>query len=154
VTRTVALLLQHVSAVVLIDPHLGKCRLTQRKLVVALAAEADENTHFEVYCVPLGVGENAKQGLRRNFEQLGQQSLRGSQKITVTVLSERVGGARFHNRYLLSRIGGVQFGDTIEASDGEDSLSALSVAKIKTLNRDYCAATTAFTIEDTFTVSA
>lgn len=48
-------------------------------------------------------------------------------KITLRCWKERTGGARLHNRYLLTDIGGVQFGDEIEvgAQGHEDRLSIL-----------------------------
>ena len=48
-------------------------------------------------------------------------------RVTLRCWKERVGGARLHNRYLLTDIGGVQFGDEIEVGDPghEDRVSIL-----------------------------
>ena len=56
-------------------------------------------------------------------------------KVTLRCWNERPGGARLHNRYLLTDIGGVQFGDEIEVGDPghEDRMSILdepSLAKL------------------------
>ena len=48
-------------------------------------------------------------------------------KVTLRCWKERAGGARLHNRYLLTDVGGVQFGDEIEVGDPghEDRVSIL-----------------------------
>ena len=48
-------------------------------------------------------------------------------RVTLRCWKERLGGARLHNRYLLTDIGGVQFGDEIEVGDPghEDRVSIL-----------------------------
>ncbi len=48
-------------------------------------------------------------------------------RVTLRCWRERAGGARLHNRYLLTDIGGVQFGDSIEVGDPghEDRVSIL-----------------------------
>ena len=48
-------------------------------------------------------------------------------KVTLRCWKERQGGARLHNRYLLTDVGGVQFGDSIEVGDAghEDRVSIL-----------------------------
>ncbi len=38
-------------------------------------------------------------------------------KVTLHCWKERAGGPRFHNRYVLTDVGGVQFGDSIERGD-------------------------------------
>ncbi len=154
ITRAISLLLRHVAKLVIIDPYLRKCSWSQRELFTKLAAVADEYTHFFVYCAAQETGDKAKQELRRNFAQLAHQCLRGAQQLTVSVLNEKPNSARLHNRYFYSRIGGVQFGDGIEKGYGNDSLSILSQAKLAVLDREYCEATSAFTKEDTFTISA
>ena len=47
--------------------------------------------------------------------------------LTVRRWKNRVGGERFHNRYILTNIGGVAFGNSIaESPKGEDNISRLS----------------------------
>jgi hypothetical protein len=48
-------------------------------------------------------------------------------KVTLRCWKERAGGARLHNRYLLTDVGGVQFGDEIEDGDPahQDRMSIL-----------------------------
>ena len=47
--------------------------------------------------------------------------------LTVRRWKNRIGGERFHNRYILTNIGGVAFGNSIaESPKGEDNISRLS----------------------------
>ncbi len=70
---------------------------------------------------------------------------RGS-RVTLRCWSERGGGARLHNRYLLTDIGGVQFGDEIEAGEAghTDRLSILDKASWLDLWEQYAGAAPAF----------
>jgi hypothetical protein len=67
-------------------------------------------------------------------------------KVTLRCWKERTGGARLHNRYLLTDIGGVQFGDEIEAGDPghEDRVSILDEPSLVRLWDHYAGSPPAF----------
>jgi hypothetical protein len=153
IVPAIALLLVHAQRVTIIDPFIGNDKQRRAKLFEGFAHTARDDAHFEAYCQPLESGDVAKRQLQENLKKLSRY-LRARQQLTATVLTPKIGGQRFHNRYLLSRVGGVQFGDSIEAGDGEDSLSALSTKKLETLMRDYSTNTTAFDVVDTFSFAA
>ena len=153
IIEAIALLLRQSASIVIIDRFFGNSSRERVDLLGAFAAVADVDTHFEVYCEPLESGDTAKRQLRLNVDALGQR-LRARQRLTVRVLTKQTSGTRFHNRYVLAQIGGVNFGDSIELGYGKDKLTPLTAEQLADLRRDYCATTTAFVIEATFTVSA
>ena len=67
-------------------------------------------------------------------------------KVTLRCWNERPGGARLHNRYLLTDIGGVQFGDEIEVGDPghEDRTSILDEPSLAKLWEHYTGTPPAF----------
>jgi hypothetical protein len=67
-------------------------------------------------------------------------------KVTLRCWSGRSGGARLHNRYLLTDIGGVQFGDEIEVGDPghRDRLSILDEPSWAQLWDEHVGSTPAF----------
>ena len=68
--------------------------------------------------------------------------------LTIRRWNTRVGGDRFHNRYILTDIGGVAFGNSIaEDPIGEDNISRLSdIASLRWLNK-YSGDAPAFDLE-------
>lgn len=81
--------------------------------------------------VVIDVHASDAQLAHHEFERLARRALPANLPagISVTLRSwkERPGGKRFHNRYLITNVGGVQFGDSIEAGDRghSDRLSRL-----------------------------
>ena len=57
--------------------------------------------------------------------------------VTLRCLAEEVNGPRFHNRYLLTDIGGLQLGDGVQVGDAghEDRYSLLDDASHANLGR-------------------
>lgn len=150
--QAIGLLIRHAEHVVIIDRFFGSAGSGREAVFGAFAEISDQRAHFEVFCEPLETRDPRLQ-LQKNIQSLASR-LRGGQKLTVHVLLARTSNVRFHNRYLLTNVGGVSFGDSIQFGAGVDLLTPLTKAQIGDLRRDYCAATTAFTIADTFTVSA
>ncbi len=68
--------------------------------------------------------------------------------LTVRRWKNRVGGERFHNRYILTNIGGVAFGNSIaEAPKGEDNISRLSEIDSQRWLNKYSGDSPAFDLE-------
>ncbi len=79
-------------------------------------------------------------------EQLLPQHTPSDLKLRVRFRAERDCGKRLHNRYVLTDVGGIQFGDGLEkGSVGQDDrVSALEAATWKELLNQYCEAPSAF----------
>lgn len=122
--RRLQLLLKLSSRIVIVDPYFRTdrsetfapvaaiCRMTGPRSVVEVhRSERNDVTH--THCIASA----------RRFEQ----ALPSGRSVRMHTWLERDGGARFHNRYLLTEIGGVKFGDGIEEGDPghEDHLSIL-----------------------------
>ena len=68
--------------------------------------------------------------------------------LTIRRWKNRVGGERFHNRYILTNIGGIAFGNSIaEAPKGEDNISRLSDIDSRRWLNKYSGDSPAFDLE-------
>lgn len=144
VVRAVALLLRASSRILLIDPYFradqGDKAIMLRDVCGAVAGQPTEiEVHFADehagYATCIGHATRALPDL-----------LPRATTVTLHCWRERVGGPRLHNRYLLTDIGGVQFGDGIERGEPghEDRISILEEATRARLWDQYAGASPAF----------
>lgn len=125
----VSLLLEISSRVLMIDPHFRADAERFRKPIQALFGLLRQKPPLHQVEVHSGLGrdvsyDNASAAAKR---YLPPELPRGA-KVKLCFWAPRTSGERLHNRYLLTDIGGVQFGDSIEqGKPGElDRLSILS----------------------------
>lgn len=137
IVRAIALLLAKSSRVLLIDPYFradqGDKLLALRAICRPLAPRgiplelhfADEARGYEP-CI-------------RDARRALPDELPSGMHVTMHCWIERAGGARLHNRFLLTDVGGVQFGDSVERGERghEDRLSILEEATRVTLWEQY-----------------
>jgi hypothetical protein len=67
-------------------------------------------------------------------------------KVSLHCWKERQGGKRFHNRFVLTDVGGVQFGDSVERGHAaqDDRISILEETSRATLWEDFVGATPSY----------
>lgn len=123
--QALALLFEGSKRIVVIDPYF-RADLDEktRPLVALCLALAGRSVSIEVHFAdePRGCLLCMKDA-RRSLPNI----LPTGAKVTLYCWKEKLGGSRLHNRYILTDIGGVQFGDGIEvgAPGQEDRLSLL-----------------------------
>jgi hypothetical protein len=119
VAQALAFLLGVSSRIVLIDPYFRADKYAKAASVVAFCnVMGDRSAALELHFSELGATHafcvSAAQRVLPQLLPLGRP-------VTLHCWKERAGGPRLHNRYLLTEIGGVQFGDGIERGDpGQD----------------------------------
>jgi len=111
-TEALRVLIARSKRVVVIDPYFRADQHDKRVMLVSICALSggEVEVHF-------ADGE-ALPGYRLCMEHAARAlpgSIPEGKTVTLHCWSERAGGARLHNRYLLTEIGGVQFGDGIES---------------------------------------
>lgn len=123
--KALELLLLASSRVVLVDPYFRADHYDKTYALVAFCgAVANSATTVEVHFSEEARGYT--DCMRAAARNLPGFLPRGS-KVTLRCWRQRPGGPRLHNRYVLTDIGGVKFGDSIEVGDPghEDHLSIL-----------------------------
>lgn len=122
--RASLLLLNASSHVVIVDPHFRADQYEKRLPLVAFCNCVRGRASVEVHCSDRDqsyakVMSDAARALPRN--------LPAGMKVTLHCWKDSDTGRRFHNRYLLTEVGGIKFGDGIEVGgkDEEDHLSIL-----------------------------
>jgi hypothetical protein len=117
------LLLAASSRVLIIDPYFRADQDAKTRPVAAFCTavgKAAIEVHFsDATC-------SREEGMRLAARAL-PRALPPGAKVTLYCWKERAGGKRFHNRYVITDVGGVKFGDSIEmgTTGQEDHLSIL-----------------------------
>ncbi|NNC15540.1 hypothetical protein HJC22_07335 [Corallococcus exiguus] len=121
----VTLLLRASTRIVLIDPHFRADQDDKtRPLVAFCRALAGERASLEVH---VSDANRSYSKCMQDAARVLPRILPGGSKVLLRCRREKRGGPRLHNRYILTDVGGVQFGDGIEVGDTghEDRLSIL-----------------------------
>jgi hypothetical protein len=123
--KAIELLLLASSKIIVVDPFFRADQLAKTRPLVAFCdIVATSSVAIEVHFRD----EPRSYALcMADAERFLPRLLPFGSKVTLRCWKEKVGGARLHNRYLLTDIGGVQFGDGIEVGDPghEDRVSIL-----------------------------
>jgi hypothetical protein len=141
--RALDLLLRKSRQVILIDPYF---RADQNEKTRALAAFCDvvgAGTSLAVHCSDKGASYDYSM---REAQRVLPKIIPFGVSVAIYCWKERHGGRRLHNRYLLTDLGGVNFGDSIEhgGTGHEDHLSILDDTSRTALWKDYVGAEPAF----------
>jgi hypothetical protein len=125
VAQALQLLVQASTRMVIIDPYF---RADQNDKTLPLVAFfklfAGRSVQLEIHASDSAI--SYAEGVRLARRALPRVLGPGS-TVTLRCWRERAGGIRLHNRYILTEIGGVQFGDSIESGEAgqEDRISIL-----------------------------
>lgn len=143
--RAVALLLRASKRVVLIDPYFRADQSDKTDPLVELCRSLSDSASIEIHFSDHKVSYSFSMDAARRALPL---ILPSGRQVTLHCWTQRSGGRRLHNRYLVSDISGVKFGDSIEtgATGEEDHLSILDEPSRVGLWADYVGATPAFDI--------
>jgi hypothetical protein len=115
VIAKISLLLQASQRVALVDPYFNPTDRGKVAFLVALCdAVSQQGAAVDVHASD---GTIAYNFYEYNARRILPRLLTRGQEVTLHFWSERNGGHRFHNRYLLTDIGGVKFGDSIERGE-------------------------------------
>jgi hypothetical protein len=106
-----ALLLRHSRRVVLIDPYFRADQSEKRDPLLAFCTELSAGATIEIHTSTHHVADHFSIDVAR--QQLPQR-LPAGLSFSLHIWKQRPQGLRLHNRYLITEIGGVQFGDGIE----------------------------------------
>lgn len=137
------LLLQLSEQVMIIDPYFRPEKHEKR---LPIAALCNQLPNIATVAIHFAERQQSYVHLMNMAERNLPQALPDGKKISLHCWKERENGARLHNRYLLTEIGGVQFGDSIEkGEDGqEDRLSILDESSRSSLWSQFLGATPSF----------
>jgi hypothetical protein len=130
------LLLRKATRVIIVDPYLLSDTDDKTRAVCAFCEFVHGRASVEVHCSDSAVSYDH---CMRTAERALQRVLPLGVEVRIHCWKERPGGRRLHNRYLLTDIGGVKFGDGIEhgGTGQNDHLSILDDASFKALWNDY-----------------
>jgi len=136
--QAVALLLRASDSLVFIDPYFRASDYD--KIIPLLAAVAVRGALPERLEVHFAEGDKGYTFQLAEAERLLPRLLPSGVKVSLHCWRERAGGARLHNRYLVTDIGGLQFGDGIERGRGgqSDRVSVLDEPSRAGLWKEYC----------------
>jgi hypothetical protein len=137
------LLLAASRRVVLIDPYFRADQHQKRNPLIAVCVAVYPTATVEVHL---------SDGSRGYDKEVGDAALALPKflppgvEVTLYCWKERSGGPRLHNRYLITDVGGVEFGDGIELGDPgqQDRISILEEASRSKLWDDYVGPSPAF----------
>jgi hypothetical protein len=122
--RAIQLLLSASTRVVIIDPYFRADQDDKTRPLVAICKSLPPGASLEIHFSDKSHGYDwCMQVATRALPKV----LPSDMKVTLYCWRERAGGPRLHNRYILTDVGGVKFGDSIEAGDSgeKDHLSIL-----------------------------
>jgi hypothetical protein len=141
--QALRLLLAASRRVVIIDPYFRADQDEKTRPLIAFCNAADPAATVEVHFA------DAKRGYgvcMQDATRALPRILPAGVEVTLHCWKERAGGPRLHNRYLITEIGGVEFGDGIELGDAgdEDRLSILEESSRAKLWNDYVGSAPAF----------
>lgn len=122
-----AMLLKYAKRMLVIDPYFRADQADKRDTLVAFVALLPPTAAVEVHA---GERDVKAHHLRSVANDYLPARLPAGMSLTLRIWQQRIGGPRLHNRYLLTEIGGVQFGDGVESGNpGEtDRISILKEA--------------------------
>lgn len=144
IVKSITLLLDASSHVLVIDPYF---RADQGDKLVALreicAVVADRNVPVEVHFADEARGYAP---CVADATRVLPDALPSNAKVTMHCWREQAGGPRLHNRFILTDVGGVQFGDGIERGERghDDRISILEESTRARLWDQYAGARPAF----------
>lgn len=117
--------------VCIIDPYIGtradKWNPFIAMLEAAVAGRVSSNLDVTVYFKPSAKVTTAAE-MKKQFERENAKNLSAISKLQFLGIEQKTGHQRFHNRYILTDIGGVFMGDGLEEGTGNetDDVSILS----------------------------
>jgi hypothetical protein len=135
----------HRGAVAIIDPYFrGDQRDKRAPLAAFMSRTCRVTATVEIHASPPDIADQSLPAGRAAAPAHGALPL--GRAVTLHTWQQRPGGPRLHNRYLITDVGGVQFGDGVEAgAAGEtDRVSILEEATRAELWEHYVAPGTAF----------
>jgi hypothetical protein len=137
-------LLHASNEVILIDPHFQADKQGIERIIYDLSIELAQRKSGFIICT----SERTRHYdlCMRSVNYSLPVHLAVGSEVTVRCLKERRGGQRLHNRYILTNVGGVQFGDSIESGhDGQsDRVSILDSESHRILWQQYAGDSPAF----------
>jgi hypothetical protein len=138
-------LLQQASSVHVVDPYFAPERSRTVSFLAAVVANTSASTPITVHSKVSWETATGRTNYERSVASLASQFATG-RVVDLHVWRERPGGERFHNRFLLTNVGGVQFGDGLEQGGGEqvDRVSRLGDRECGDYLQRYNANSTAF----------
>jgi hypothetical protein len=141
--QALRLLLAASRRVVIIDPYFRADQDDKTRALIAFCNAVDVAATVEVH---FGDEPRGYEPCMRDATRSLPQILPSGVEVTLHCWKERLGGPRLHNRYLITEVGGVEFGDGIEMGDAgdEDRLSILEESSRAKLWNDYLGSTPAF----------
>lgn len=150
ITDVLAPMLTNCHAVHLIDPHFGPENPRHQRVLTAIAARTTAPA-VVVHCASAAAA---------SFFQQAADKLRMRRGISVEYVRWREkSGQRFHNRYVLTELGGVQFGDGLDDDNGKganqkDDVHLLSPSQYQRLWGAYVDSDGTFELIDRHKVSS
>jgi len=141
--QAVGLLLDASSRVVVIDPYFRADQDDKTQPLVAFCRHVQGRAVIEVH---FSEDPRSYEICMRDAARALPRLLPAGMKVTLHCWKEREGGPRLHNRYILTEIGGVKFGDSIElgGTGHEDHLSILDKPSWEKLWDQYAGPTPTF----------
>lgn len=138
-------LLQQASVIRVVDPYFHPRGALKVQFLHAIVRAAAPDAVIEVYLKEGASGEPGRSLCATADARLPEQIPAG-RTVDILVWRERPGGERFHNRFLLTNVGGVQFGDGLEQGEGAevDRVSRLGDRECEEYRQRYGANSTAF----------
>jgi hypothetical protein len=141
--KAVDLLLRKSKRVSLVDPYFRADQEDKARALVAFCEAIGASVSIAVHCCDKDIGYDYSM---REAEHTLPRILPTGVKVDIHCWKERPGGRRLHNRYLITDVGGVKFGDSIEhgGTGHEDHLSILDDESRMALWNDYVGSEPAF----------
>jgi hypothetical protein len=113
VVSELSLLLKHARSIDLVDPHFQAQKAMKVKFLYAVARNSAPDAVITMHLKEDAKGEPGRSLCATATARLPEQIPEG-RVVEILVWRERTGGERFHNRFVLTNAGGVQFGDGLE----------------------------------------
>jgi hypothetical protein len=129
--------------VVIIDPYFRADQDEKTRPLIAFCSAVPPTATVEVHFSDEVRGYGA---CMRDATRALPRILPSGVEVTLHCWKERAGGPRLHNRYLITEVGGVEFGDGIEIGDPghQDRISLLEESSRTKLWDDYAGPSPAF----------
>ncbi|MCA9678712.1 MAG: hypothetical protein KC464_27030 [Myxococcales bacterium] len=121
------LLLQVSKRIAIVDPYFRPDKRSSVRVLAALCEAAGPSKVIEVHARLGEERDPAHEYFKATCESHLVRELADGARVTIHAWSQRSGGPRLHNRYLLTDVAGVQFGDAVEGGKAgeQDHLSIL-----------------------------
>lgn len=127
IVAAVELLLRVSSRIVLVDPYFRPDKRDAVRVLVALCRAAGACKTIDVHARLGNERDPTHEHFSTGCSSVLERALPDGVQVTVHTWSQRRGGPRLHNRYLLTDVAGVQFGDSVSggAAGEQDHLAIL-----------------------------